>query len=380
MILFLQKGLLKLGRGRCENSFSFSVVIAARNEEENIRACLESVFNQSIPRFRYEVIVVNDRSDDSTPEILDELKAVYENLRVVNVTRTVSGVSPKKHAVSKGIEKARNEIVVFTDADCVVPCDWLFTISRYFTSDTGLVQGITGYRYPPGMDKMFFGLQAIDFLSHGVVAAAAIGAGLPINSNANNFAFRRKAFEGIGGYGDRADRVVSGDDDLLLQRIWKSKKWKVAYMADPAGTVLTNPTPTVSAAFEQRKRWGSKTVHYCAPQVVLLSSVFLFYVAIAISFLSVFFDSSNLMLFVSMLLVKMSGEAALLLPGTRIFRKKELRPFIPLASLIQLPVVIAAVVMGVFGRFGWKGQSFSRTVEGKKAARCESSEEIRKSG
>lgn len=378
VILFLQNGLLKLRVGQNRNDFTFSVVIAARNEEHNIRSCLRSVFSQNIPCSNYEVIVVNDRSDDRTSEILAELKSEYRNLKVLEITETVPGISPKKNAVSKGIAASSNELVVFTDADCIVPSGWLSCIGRHFDSETGLVQGITAYRFIPGMNKLFFGLQAIDFLSHGVVAAAAIGADLPINSNANNFAFRRKTFEEIGGYGSKASRVVSGDDDLLLQRVWKSSKWKVAFMADPAGTVETNPTPTVSAAFEQRKRWGSKTVHYCAPQVALLSSVFLFYLSIALSFAGTLFDRSSLPLFISLLLVKMAGETALLVPGTRIFRKEQLRPFIPLASFIQLPMVIAAVLLGVFGRFGWKGQSFSRTVEENRSAQTESVNGIRK--
>ncbi|MFW6245162.1 MAG: glycosyltransferase [Fibrobacterota bacterium] len=379
VILFLQNGLLKLGAGQNRNDFSFSVVIAARNEERNIRGCIESVFSQNIPSSSYEVIVVNDRSEDSTPAILSELQSEYPNLRVVDITETVPGISPKKNAVSKGIDAAGNEIIVFTDADCIVSSGWLSAISRFFASDTGLVQGITCYRFIPGMNRIFFGLQTIDFLSHGIVAASAIGANLPINSNANNFAFRRKVFEEIGGYGNKANRVVSGDDDLLLQRVWKSGRWNVTFMADPAGTVETNPTPTVSAAFDQRKRWGSQTVHYCAPQVALLSSVFIFYLSIVLSFVVTLFDKSNLPLFLSQLLVKMAGETALLIPGTRIFRKKELRAFIPLASLVQLPMVIAAVLLGVFGRFGWKGQSFSRTVEDNRSAQTGSVvDEIRK--
>ncbi len=363
VILFLRAGLLKIARKNSSDPLTFSIVIAARNEEENIRECLDSIFSQTVKLDRYEVIVVNDRSTDATAAILEEFQGRFANFSVITVSDVPSGMSPKKHAVSKGVDAARNEIIVFTDADCVVPPTWLTSINTYFSSDVGLVQGITSYRYISGMNKLFFGLQAVDFLSHGIVAAAAIGANLPINSNANNFAFRKKVFQEIDGYGDTAGRVVSGDDDLLLQRVWKSKKWRVVFMADSAATVHTNPTPTISQAFEQRKRWGSKTVHYCAPQVALLSSVFIFYLLILISAVLSPFQTSFLPVLLGSALVKVFGESLLMIPGTRIFGKTELRPYIPLASLIQLPVVVSAVFMGVFGRFGWKGQSFKRTVK-----------------
>ncbi|MDR2729030.1 MAG: glycosyltransferase [Chitinispirillales bacterium] len=363
VILFLRNGLYRLNS--CTNTteqLSFSVVIAARNEERNIEKCLQSVFSQELPAERYEVIVINDRSEDSTPEVLSNLQNRFKNLKVITITETPSGISPKKHAVTKGIESAVNEIIVFTDADCTVKPQWLLTVNNYFEADTGLVQGITSYGYVNGMDKLFFGLQAIDFLSHGVIAAAAIGANLPINSNANNLAFRKRVFEEIGGYGNDS-RVVLGDDDHLLQRVWKSGRFKVRFMADSRANVETEPTPTVSAVFEQRRRWGSVTAHYQPVQILLLSLVFQFYLLIAFTAAASIFNRSFLTVFAALLLVKFAGELILLIPGTRIFRKKELRPFILPASLIQLPMVLGAILLGVFCKFNWKGQKMSRTIK-----------------
>jgi cellulose synthase/poly-beta-1,6-N-acetylglucosamine synthase-like glycosyltransferase len=271
-------------------------------------------------------------------------------------------VSPKKHAVMQGIKKARNPTIVFTDADCRVKASWLETIDGHFTPRTGLVQGMTAYACEEGRDGAFFGIQALDFLSHGIVAASAIGRNFPLNSNANNFAFRKEAFDDAGGYGGSGG-VVSGDDDLLLQRVWKSGKWDVRYMSDPAGAVETFPAPTFSRMFEQRKRWGSKTVHYNAGQVAFLGGIFCFYLMILLCCLAAIFCPALWVAAGAMLLVKLLGESVLLLPGTRLFDKKELRRFIVPASLLQLPMVVGAVLMGVFGRFGWKGQTFGRRMK-----------------
>jgi len=369
VIFFLRSGLYRLyypsdstSDSNQGQNFSFSVVIAARNEERSIEKCLQSVFSQDLPIERYEVIVINDRSEDSTPEILGNLQNQFKNLKIITIAETPAGISPKKYAVTKGIELASNEIIVFTDADCTVKPQWLSTINNNFKADTAFVQGITSYRYVNGMNKIFFGLQAVDFLSHGVIAAAAIGANLPINSNANNLAFRKSAFKEIGGYGSDSN-VVSGDDDHLLQRVWKSKHWKVRFMADNRAIVETEPPSTVSAVFEQRRRWGSVTVHYLPSQILLLSLVFQFYLLIAFTAIAAIFHHSFLSVFAGLLFVKFAGELILLIPGTRIFGKKPLRKFILPASLIHLPLVLGAVLLGVFCKFDWKGQKMSRTID-----------------
>lgn len=363
IIVFLLRGLLSLRSFNEKEERTFSIVIAARNEEANLRACLSCVLNQSIDRSRYEVILVDDRSEDRTLDIALEFVDKYENLKVIHVEDVPDGLSPKKHAVSQGITIADHEIVVFTDADCIVPRDWLSSINKTFGATTGLVQGITKYSWVDGLNKTFWGLQSVDFLSHGIVAAAAIGANLPINSNANNYAFRKDAFREIGGYGADSGKVVSGDDDLLLQKIWKSRKWKIRFMIDSTAAVTTLPTKTVKGVLEQRKRWGSKTVHYHPKQVTLLSGIFLFYLCICVSLICGLFITSCLLWTLALITLKIVGEMVLMIPGTRIFHQVNLRKWILPASLLQLPLVLFAVFAGVFGKFKWKGQKFNRVVK-----------------
>jgi cellulose synthase/poly-beta-1,6-N-acetylglucosamine synthase-like glycosyltransferase len=357
--IFLFRGLLSLGNGGQPRNLKFSVVIAARNEEKNVETCLAGLLNQTIGASHYEVILVNDRSADKTAAIAQAIAKRHSNLTVLSVTETPPGISPKKYAVLQGIKQAKNEIIVFTDADCRVLATWLETIDRHFEPSIGFVQGITSYEYVVGMNRLFFGLHALDFCSHAVVSAAAIGAGLPINSNANNCAFRKKAFDDATGYG-KEEAVVSGDDDMLLQRIWGKTGWHITYMTELAGAVTTLPIPAMSGVFEQRKRWGSKTVHYGLGQVALLSGVFTFYCTIvALIGVGVFFPSA-LVPALCLVLVKIAGEAILMVPGTRIMGQKPLRKYLVIGSLVQLPMVIFAVVLGVFGRFRWKDQKFAR--------------------
>lgn len=360
VVLLLRRGLGRLGGPGTPAGLRFSVVIAARNEQETIEACLHSILDQSISPERYQVIVVDDRSQDATAERVHAIARHHGNVKLVQVTEPNPKVGPKKNAVLQGITSAGNEIIVFTDADCRVPRRWLETIDRWFSEYTGLVQGITAYQRAKGMSPLFWGLQSLDFLSHGVVAAGAIGAKVPLNSNANNLAIRRDAFEDIGGYGE-SSKVVAGDDDILLQRIWKHGKWRVRFMADPEAAVETLPTPNVAGVINQRMKWGSITVHYGPRQVALLGGIFAFYCATVAALLSGIFSPALLATGAGMLALKLLGETLLLFPGTRLFGKAALRRYTIPASLIQLPVVILAVVAGVFGSFGWKGESLRRT-------------------
>lgn len=363
VVLFLSGGLRRLPAAGPANDYRFSVVIAARNEASAIGACLDALCAQTIGFERYEVIVVDDRSTDATAAIVGTYAERYSSVKLLSVVETPQGLSPKKYAVAQGVAATQNEIIVFTDADCTVPATWLETIGRHFSANVGLVQGITAYRYIAGMNKLFFRLQALDFLSHGIVAAAGIGSGLPINSNANNFAFRREAFLEAGGLTEKIGHIVSGDDDLLLQKIWAVGKWNLVYMTDSRGAVATLPTLTPGALLQQRARWGSKTVHYNRKQVLLLSGVFLFYLATVVTAACCWADPILPLAAAGMLLTKYAGESLLMVPGLRRFNHTELLPLLPLASLAQLPVVIVAVLLGIFGTFAWKGQSFSRTVQ-----------------
>jgi cellulose synthase/poly-beta-1,6-N-acetylglucosamine synthase-like glycosyltransferase len=271
------------------------------------------------------------------------------------------GVSPKKHALTKAIDFAKNDVITITDADCTVPSTWLETIDCNFGSEVNMLQGVTSYKKTHPVNHWLFNLQAVDFASHAIVSAAGIGAGVPINSNANNLSFRRNGFIEMGGYGDKAG-VVSGDDDMLLQRFNRKNPGSVKYMTDAKGAVTTVPTATFGGVFEQRKRWGSKTVHYEPQQVLLLGTVFLFYLVTAAYAVFACFEPSIWRCFLILFGVKFLGECVLMLPGMKILGFKGLMQYLIPASIIQLPVVLAAVLLGVFGKFKWKDAVYRRTV------------------
>jgi cellulose synthase/poly-beta-1,6-N-acetylglucosamine synthase-like glycosyltransferase len=193
----------------------------------------------------------------------------------------------------------------------------------------------------------------MDFFSHAVVAAGAMGAGFPINTNANNFAVRKRHFEEVQGFG-RVASIVSGDDDLLLQSVSRLRGVSVRYAMAPKSAVTTEPTPSLKTLWEQRKRWSSKTVYYNRAQTLYLSGIFIYYALILLGFLLSPFFSAFFVPVASAFLFKTAMDFFLAFSGMVRFRKFSVLPwFFPLA-LFHIPLIVSACCFGIFGKFTWK--------------------------
>ena len=136
----IKKGKIKL----METLPEVSVIICARNEEENLKKHLPSILKQDYPN--YEVIVINDRSYDETETVLEQFKKDYPHLKTSFVPHDAKYIDSKKIAVILGVKAAKNDILVFTDADCEAVSDkWLENMVRSFSGDTQIVLGYGAY-------------------------------------------------------------------------------------------------------------------------------------------------------------------------------------------------------------------------------------------
>jgi cellulose synthase/poly-beta-1,6-N-acetylglucosamine synthase-like glycosyltransferase len=356
-------GLFWLKEGKSTARPSVSVIVAARDEQENIGHCLSDLTRQTYPADRYEVVVVDDRSGDRTGEIVRAFGKRHGNVRLVRVDQCPPGVSPKKHAVKCGIEASRGEIILSTDADCTMAPEWIEGMLRMFEPDVGLVVGLVEYD-PEGVSHSFWqGLQALDFLSISFCAAGGIGMGWAVNANANNLAYRRAAFEEVGGFRDVA-HLVSGDDDLLVQQINTLTDWKIRYAISKETFVRTSPERTLKGFVHQRIRWASKGLHHRPSLIFFLGSAFLFFLLL---FFGVPFSLANGAFFsvpVLCWIAKGTFELLVLAKGCSVFgRKRMLRFFLP-AELVHIPYVLGAAIGGHFFKFEWKGQRTGKIVRG----------------
>ena len=219
---------------------------------------------------------------------------------------------------------------------------------------------MTSY-YPMAKQAPAAGAQALDFLSHGVVAAALIGLRFPVHGNANNIAYRRKVYDQSAGFASHGG-IVSGDDDFLIQSIHKLGRWRIRYSIQPESQVQTEPPLSLGQFWEQRKRWASKTSLYQSRQTAFLAGIFAYYSLIPLCILGGFFHRGLLAAGLASWGVKLATDWLVMRKGTDVFAKRELMRHYPITSAIHIPLIIAAVLAGSFGKFTWKGQTHRRRV------------------
>lgn len=259
MLVALLTGWVRIRRQqmppRTANPPGVSVVIAFRNEAANLAHVVADLVNSSFPPDRFEIILVDDHSEDNSREVIqttDHAKAT------VTVLQLPLGKQGKKAALTLAIEHARFGIVATTDADCRLSKNWISCVASYFEDEqTKMLLGpvkLSG-------DGTFFGnLQILEFVSVAATTAATIGLGHPVMANGANFAFRKDVFKEVGGYEDNM-AIASGDDEFLLRRVCRRYPDGVRYLNYFEATVSTPPQPGLKSFFHQRMRWAGKWRH-----------------------------------------------------------------------------------------------------------------------
>ncbi len=368
VLSMLIHGLSRLRQGNNPDQPYISVIIAARNEEKNLDSCLNAFITQNYPQNRYEIIVVNDRSEDGTPEIIARYVDRDSHFRMLDIKKSNPDMAPKKWAVHCGIESARGEIILVTDADCVVNPGWIRAMARYFEKDVGLVAGYSPLdRFPA--TSVLYNLVCLDGLALAGVAAGSFGWEFPLTCNGRNLAYRKSVYETVGGFRS-IGRFVSGDDDLFLHLVCQKKRWKMKYSIDRESMVSSIPPKTLNAFFNQRTRHASKGRHYPFSITIGLIATYLFNLMLMIS---LFFPRLWSLFFI-VFLVKSLFEFILIFQMAKIFGKERLLWFFPVGMIVHIFYVVFFGFWGQIGRFRWKGDPFSRKMKEMNSAVIESKE------
>lgn len=334
-----------------------SVLIPFRNEEKNILRTLKSVELQDYPEERFEVIFIDDHSTDKSIEILKK-NITKSNIKVISVPKDYSVKAHKKRAIRYGIENSKGEIIVTTDADCIHKKIWLKALLSFFDTETGFISGPVKFVE----SKNFFGkLQELEFAGLVITGAGLIGSNSPTICNAANIAYRKKVFDEVGGFSLQMN-LSSGDDELLMQKIFKDTNYKIKFALDKNAVVETEPNENLKQFYQQRKRWASKGLFYKNKSLVLkLILIYLFYLSLLIQpILGFTLDSRFFIPFFISFTAKLLLEYLILRKGTELlFSQKILKVFL-LAEIFHIPYIVIAGLSGVFGNYKWKDRLISR--------------------
>lgn len=361
-IFFLLKiylGLNKLNDKKDEkyaNEF-ISVIVPFRNEEKNIANTYKNLIEQNYPKEKYEIIFVNDSSDDTSLHIIKNFPKV-ENVIIISVPNDYSANAHKKRAIRFGIENSKGEIIVSTDADCIHKKDWLKNLLNYFDEKTGFVSGPVEF---VSDEKLFSKMQRLEFAGLVITGAGLIGSGSPTICNAANIAYRKKVFDEVGGFVYQMS-LSSGDDELLMQKIHRDTNYKIKFALDKNAIVSTEANPTVKDFYHQRKRWASKGLFYGDNFLLLkLALIFLFYLSlISQPILGIFISTTFYLTFIISFLLKIIFEYIVIKRGVDLlFNEEILKPFI-LTEILQVPYILISGFMGMFGNLTWKDRKIKR--------------------
>ena len=263
--------------GIAKEKSRISVIIACRNEEENIEACISSLSRIQYPSESFEVIFVDDHSTDDTPERIKSGISTFSNFSLIAAGTEGQG---KKQALQAGIANAKHECIVTTDADCTVPTDWLSYFSLFFEDQkTQMVLG--GVRIADN-HSLFGRLQRMEFSSLIGFAASALGWGRAVLGNAANMGFRKNAFREVNGYEGNL-HVASGDDEFLIRKIARRFPGGIVFMNFSESWITTKPMERVTDFFNQRLRWAGKW-KYSTDLLTRLIAVFILLVQLAFVF------------------------------------------------------------------------------------------------
>jgi glycosyltransferase involved in cell wall biosynthesis len=340
--------------GNGQSPVIISIIIPARNEEKNLPALLGSLQDQSYPMHLFEVIIVDDFSTDATVSIARQ----YSFVKCILLKNFVPYIinSYKKKAIEIGIQESKGELIVTTDADCIVPEDWLQTIaSFYHTHQSQLIVMPVAINCSARPIEIF---QALDFMSLQGITAASVHKKVHSMCNGANLAYTRKAFDAVNGF-KGIDTIASGDDMLLMHKIAEQYPAGIQYLKSKNVIVQTAPVHSIAAFFNQRIRWASKADKYNDKRifVVLLLVYFLNLLLLLLPLLSVVNGQLSMVRYWLLLLaVKTFFELAFLFPVANFFGKQRLLWLFPLAQPFHILYTVVAGWLGKFGSYKWKGR------------------------
>lgn len=349
----IRRGLSSLSNPRSDAAPFSSVVIAARNEQKNIEQCLRALIEQSYDPFKFEVIVVDDHSQDNTVQLATSLAGLISNPKITVVSlRDQSG---KPAAIAHGVSSSKGGIILCTDADCTVPKTWLESMVRCFEPTVAFVAGPVLERPSSSLVSQ---LQAFEYLSLATTAAGLIGSGKPIICSGASIAYRKSAFTFVNGYGDHSS---SCDDETLMHRMVLRNAGRVVFNSDASAIVSTETPSSLSEFWRQRTRWATKKGRYEDASILwrLLLLYGFFFVLLAAGTVALVNPIMRLPVVV-VLLLKGVAEFNILSQGARLFRQSlPLGQFL-IAEFFHVPYIAVAGLIGQFSSLRWKDRNLDR--------------------
>ena len=329
---------------------SFTIIVPFRNEAENLPKLLNSFSNLNYPIALFKVILVDDSSNEKFQVSGFRFQIeIIDNIRVSN--------SPKKDAITTAMNNVKTDWVITTDADCIVPENWLLTFDNYIQENkVSMLAGAVSYECENSFLHHF---QQLDLISLQGATIGSFGLRRGFMCNGANFAYTKSLFEILNGF-EGNDKIASGDDVFLLQKAIEKFPKGVRYLKAEEAIVITKPTENWKSLFYQRVRWAAKTSSYKSAFGKFLGViVFLGNLSFVIAFFLFLLRIWYYPFFVLFAFLKFTIDFILLYKTNQFLTKTRIKSVV-LSSLLYPFFSSVVALYSLFGSYEWKGRQFKK--------------------
>jgi len=334
-----------------------SVIVAARNEENNIGPLLERLTHQDYEA--YEVIIVNDRSSDQTASIVEQFQSEHPKVQRIDINSVVTDMPAKKNALARGIASSKGEILCFTDADCLPPSGWISSLVAAFDERTGLVAGYSPYSVQPArvgksspLAPLLFNFVEYEEFKGALWAAGAIGMRKAWLCTGRSLAYRRAVYEEVGGF-EKIKHSISGDDDLFLQLVRRETSWHIRYVTAVKSFVPTTPPPDFGQFIQQRVRHFSAGRHFPISMKIFFLTFHATSLLVLLSFVvSIIFDRTEVLLWPY--LCKCIVDSIVFFAAAPVFGQRKFASSFLLMEVLYILYNVLIGPLGFIKHFEWK--------------------------
>lgn len=340
---------------------TFSIVIPFRNEAENLPRLFRSIEKLKYPPELFEVILVNDASEDASENLCREFIKANPGLKLHLFQNVITSGSPKKDAITMAVRKATFGYILTTDADCEVPEKWLSEFDSKITEiGAKMLAGPVMLDQKKGQKSSFLDIfQELDIFSIQAATIGGFGVNLPFMCNGANFCYDKKAFLEVNGF-EGNDKIASGDDIFLLEK-FRKKGFKTVFLKSKAAIVTTFPQPDLKSFFSQRIRWAAKTSAYKSffgKTVGLL--IFLVNLMVVVTFFGMLIGSWPAQLFLFPFVLKFNVDFILIYNSAQFFEREKILKNYFWCSFIYPVLSSSIAISSLFSGYQWKGRSFKK--------------------
>lgn len=338
----------------------FSIIIPFRNEAKNLPQLLESIKNLKYPKHLFEVILVDDFSEDDSVTTINATltKGLSKNIDYSIVNNIITSNSPKKDAITQAIKKSKYEWIITTDADCILPPYWLDSFDEIIQKNNlKCIAAPVTYEIEPDFLNRF---QVLDLLSLQGATIGAFGIKRPFLCNGANFAYDKTSFLEVKGF-EGNNKIASGDDIFLLEKMTKLYPNQVAYLKCEQAIVTTKSQNSWQELIAQRIRWAAKTSSYNSWFGKLTGLiVFLMNITILVSLFLVSFDLLKLNMLIYIVFIKFNIDVLLMYKSATFFNQKEVLRSVLFSFLLYPFFSTYVAFLSLFKGYNWKNRNYKK--------------------